>query len=190
MLGELRREIDAFERRQVAHALAEGASYAAIARDLGLSRQAVHRRYRELTTENLPLLLTPAAGRVLQCARDEAAALGADEVRGVHVLLGALRADIPAADALGVTLERARTHVEGMSPHGRLFLRAGDVNAAPRALLAAAADAARPRRSHRIEAEDLLLAALADPDGAAERTLRALGVDPDEVRAGLVERVP
>jgi ATP-dependent Clp protease ATP-binding subunit ClpA len=189
MLGELRREIDAFERRQVAHALAEGDSYAAIARDLGLSRQAVHRRYRDLTTENLPLLLTPDAGRVLQHAREQAAALGAGEVGGEHVLLGALRAGVPAADALGVTPDRVRMHVEGMAPHRRLFLRAGDVNPAPRALLAAAADAARARRSRRIEAEDLLLAALAEPAGTAGRTLRALGADPDAVRAELAGRV-
>jgi DNA invertase Pin-like site-specific DNA recombinase len=46
--GELRRELDAFERRQIAQALADGASFAAIARDLGVSRQAVHRRFRDL----------------------------------------------------------------------------------------------------------------------------------------------
>src|SRR3954454_15843638 len=42
----LRRELDDFEREQVARALADGASFAAVGRDLGLSRQAVHRRFR------------------------------------------------------------------------------------------------------------------------------------------------
>jgi hypothetical protein len=35
-LAGLRRELDAFERRQVARALADGASFAAIARYLGV----------------------------------------------------------------------------------------------------------------------------------------------------------
>jgi transposase-like protein len=192
LLRELRLQVDAFERRQVAQALADGASFAAIARDMGLSRQAVHRRFRDVATEDLPLLMTPDAGRVLQCAREEAAALRADDLRSEHVLIAALRVDVRATTVLrdaGVSLDRARMQVGGMSPHGRLFLRGPDVAAEPRALLAAAADAARARHSHSIEAEHLLLAALADPGGGARRTLRALGADPDEVGAALAGRV-
>ena len=44
----LRQALDEFEKAHVAHALSEGASYAAVGRDLGLSRQAIHRRFREL----------------------------------------------------------------------------------------------------------------------------------------------
>jgi transcriptional regulator with GAF, ATPase, and Fis domain len=47
-VSELRRELEAFERRQVAQALADGATFAAVARDLGLTRQAVHHRFRDL----------------------------------------------------------------------------------------------------------------------------------------------
>ncbi len=191
-LGELRQEIDAFERRQVARALADGAAYAAIARDLGLSRQAVHRRFRGLATEELPLRMTPEARRVLQDARDEATALRADQLGSEHVLIAALRADVPAAGVLreaGVSLDRARMQVDGMSPRGRLFPRGAEVSMEPRAVLAAAADAARARRSQSIDPEDLILAALADPDGGARRTLRAIGVDPDEIVAGLAARV-
>jgi DNA invertase Pin-like site-specific DNA recombinase len=50
-VGTLRRELEAFERAQVAQALADGASFASIARELGLSRQAVHRRFRHLTRD-------------------------------------------------------------------------------------------------------------------------------------------
>ena len=191
-LGELRQEIDAFERRQVARALADGAAYAAIARDLGLSRQAVHRRFRGLATEELPLLMTPEARRVLQHASDEAAALRADQLGSEHVLIAALRADVPAAGVLreaGVSLDRARMQVDGMSPRGRLFPRGAEVSMEPRAVLAAAADAARARRSQSIDPEDLILAALADPAGGARRTLLAIGVDPDEIVAGLAARV-
>jgi ATP-dependent Clp protease ATP-binding subunit ClpA len=188
-LSGLRRELEEFERRQVAHALADGMSYAAIARELGLSRQAVHRRFRSVAGEELPLLLAPGVRRVLQHAREEAAAVGAETLESQHVLLAVLRApdDPPAAAALhaaGVTLGRARTQVAGASSRGRLFGR-GPAAVDPRAWLAAPARAARERGAHRIEIEDLLAAALDDPAGGAARTLRALGADPAAIRGGL-----
>jgi ATP-dependent Clp protease ATP-binding subunit ClpA len=136
--------------------------------------------------------MTPDARRVLQHARDEAAALRADQLASEHVLIAALRTDVPAAGVLreaGVSLDRARMQVDGMSPRGRLFPRGGEVSMEPRAVLAAAADAARARRSQSIDPEDLIVAALADPAGGARRTLRAIGVDPDEIVAGLAARV-
>jgi ATP-dependent Clp protease ATP-binding subunit ClpA len=184
-LSELRREVDAFERRQVAQALAEGASYAAIARDLGLSRQAIHRRFRDLASDGPPLQTVPDVLRILQYARDEATALGAGEVRSEHILLALLRADdLPASAALqasGATLARARTHVEGTSPRGKLFRREPEA-ADLLAFLEAPARKARARGGRRIEVEDVLRGALADPSGGAARTLRALGVDPDVVQ--------
>src|SRR4051794_16993387 len=47
-LTALRHELDALEHQQVARALAEGRSFSAIARPLGITRQAAHRRYRHL----------------------------------------------------------------------------------------------------------------------------------------------
>ena len=49
-LTTLRSELDAFEREQVRRALESGYSYSAVARGLGISRQAAHRRYRGLRT--------------------------------------------------------------------------------------------------------------------------------------------
>jgi ClpA/ClpB-like protein len=184
-LRELRHELDAFERRQVAHALADGASFAAIARDLGLSRQAVHRRFRGVTADDAPLLMTPDVRRVLQYAREESVATGAGELGSEHILLAVLRAgDVPAAALLqgaGATLERARTQIEGAAPRGRLFRREEDTGD-PRAFLETPARELRARGGHRIEVEHLLLAALDDPGGGAARTLRALGVDPGAIR--------
>jgi len=191
-LRELRREIDAFERRQVAHALAEGASFAAIARDLGLSRQAVHRRFRGLADEELPLLMAAEVRRILQYAREEAAALRADELAGEHILLAVMRAaDLPAAAVLrtaGATLDRARTQVEGMSPRGRLFRRAVPA-AESHTLLAAPAREVRVRGGTRLEVEHMLLGILDDPAGGASRTLRAIGVDPGSIRDELRRRL-
>jgi AraC-like DNA-binding protein len=190
-VSELRRELDAFERQQVAHALADGASFASVARDLGLSRQAVHRRFRSVLGDVVPLRMAPEVRRVLQYAREEATAVDADELASEHVVLGVLRADdVPAAGVLqgaGVTLERARTHVEGTASRGGLFAREAD-RPDPRALLAAAATEARARGGHRIEVEHLLISALTDGAAGAARTLRALGVDPDAVRSVLIAR--
>ena len=53
-LAALRRELDAFERVQAWRALDGGSSYGAVARALGISRQAAHRRYRELAAATEP----------------------------------------------------------------------------------------------------------------------------------------
>jgi hypothetical protein len=187
-LGELRDELEAFERRQVARALAEGTSFAAIARDLGLSRQAVHRRFRSLASNPTPVLTAPDVRRVLQYAREAAAAYGDGGVGSEHIVLAVLRAgDLPAAELLreaGVSLDRARTHVEGSTPRARLFRREADPGEMV-VLLEGLARAARARGSGRIEVEDVLAGALEDPAGGAARTLRALGADPDELRERL-----
>jgi ATP-dependent Clp protease ATP-binding subunit ClpA len=192
-LGELREELDAFERRQVGRALAEGTSFAAIARDLGLSRQAVHRRFRTLATEVTPLQTAPDVRRVLQHAREEAAALGATGVGSEHIVLAVLRAgDLPAAELLreeGVSLDRARTHVEGSTPRAGLFRREPDPNGLI-TLLEGPARTARARGGGQIEVEDVLAGALDDPAGGAARTLRALGADPEEVRERLATSSP
>ena len=84
-LTALRRELDAFERVQAWRALDGGASYGAVARSLGISRQAAHRRYRELAAATEPppggepvrLRVAPEARAAVQLAAEEAAALGA-----------------------------------------------------------------------------------------------------------------
>jgi Clp amino terminal domain, pathogenicity island component len=184
----LRRELDAFERRQVARALAEGATFARIARDLGVSRQAAHRRFRDLAAAEVPLVTTPDVRRVLRYAREEAAALGAETPAGEHVVLATLRASDLAAAALlrdmGATLDRARTQAEASSPRAPLFRReAGRSDL--RELLSVPAREARERGAHRIEVEHLLLGMLRDEAGGAARMLRALGVDLDAVQSGL-----
>lgn len=46
-LQRLRRDLDVYERELAQRALESGASYGAVARALGISRQAAHRRYRD-----------------------------------------------------------------------------------------------------------------------------------------------
>src|SRR3954447_9080543 len=59
-LTRLRREVDEFERQQVARALTAGRSFKTIARALGVSRQAVHRRYYDLTRRRRVSGLAPS----------------------------------------------------------------------------------------------------------------------------------
>jgi hypothetical protein len=188
-VSELRRELETFERLQVARALGEGMNFAEIARDLGVSRQAAHRRFRDLASDEPPLLSTEQTRRVLRFAREEAAALGAAAPYSEHVLLAVLRAaDLPASAVLrnaGATLARARTHVEGTTSRAPLFQRAAPRANELRQLLAAPAREARRRGSRRIEVEHLLLGALESDTGGAARTLAALGVDPEAVRDAL-----
>ncbi|HET6547848.1 MAG TPA: hypothetical protein VFG79_05310, partial [Solirubrobacter sp.] len=80
-LSALRRELEAFERVQAWRALDSGSSYGAVARALGISRQAAHRRYRELAAATEPppggeppmkLRVAPEARAAVQLAGEEA----------------------------------------------------------------------------------------------------------------------
>ena len=178
-LRALRHELDEYERQQVARALTSGASFATIARELGVSRQAAHRRFRALApsaeeeASGRPVP-TPEVRLLLEYARAERSVSPSQAV-----LLAVLRMpDLHAAALLrdvGVTLEAARGET-GDPPQGEGELRA---------LVAGAAREAVRTDHRRIEVEHLLLAALRNPVGGATRTLRALGVAPDEVREGL-----
>ena len=50
-LTELRREVEALTSAHVGRALASGHSFAAVARALGITRQAAHRRFRHLAPD-------------------------------------------------------------------------------------------------------------------------------------------
>jgi len=99
-LNVLRQELEALERHQVARALQDGQTYTSIARALGISRQAAHRRYRGLAAG--PPTLSSDARDALVRAREEAARLGSRSIDGEHLLLaladvGALKIDVEAA---------------------------------------------------------------------------------------------
>ena len=211
-IAALRQALDALERAQVARALATGASFAAVGRELGISRQAVHRRYADLvpaeheappsavvaSADGPPpgegLSLTTEARLVLRLASAEARAAGDPAVGGEHVLLALLRpgAALPVLAAVGLTLAKARTQVQAAATGSRVFSREDD-RPDPHQLLAAAAHEARARGTRRVTPELLLRTALADGDSAAVRTLRALGADPDAViarLAGVPDRSP
>jgi ATP-dependent Clp protease ATP-binding subunit ClpA len=189
-LRELRDELVAFERARVAQALRTGSSFGSVAKALGISRQAAHRRYRELSPpqgKSLSLSLSSQVRQAIRLAREEAAAAGARGLSSGHLLLGVLRSGGGTSSALeagGVTADATRRCLrsdgDGDSP--------GDPAAtaeAAKAVLAEAAQIARARHASSIEADHLVLAALNGPDGGARRAVTALGVTPAAVRRRL-----
>lgn len=182
-LTELRAELDDFVRLQVGRGLADGRSFGELARALGISRQAAHRRYRELAPMRAPrrLVATDEARRVVRLAHEETRATGATAVGSLQLLLGILRTDGDAARALrseGVTLARIREC-------GRMADFRDDGSGSLRRILQRAGRVAFTDGDARLRPEQLLLAALADADGGAGRMLRALGTTPESIRARL-----
>jgi hypothetical protein len=188
-LTELRREIDAVARMQVGRALATGRSFGDVARALGISRQAAHRRYRKLAPAHprraaRRLVVTEAARRIVRLARAETHAAGATAAGSHELLLAVLGTDSDAARALrseGVTLEKARACTRRADCAGG----DGDDPGCLRRVLQRAGRVALARGDGQLSPTQLLLAAIADPDPGAHRTLTALGAAPDAIRARL-----
>jgi hypothetical protein len=188
-LTELRDELDQAVRDHVRRGLASGCSFSDLARALGISRQAAHRRFRDLApprpiTPRRRLEATGPARVAVRLARAETIASGAAAIGSHHVLLGILRTDSDAARALrsqGITLERARACGHGTDRQSR---SGGDPDCVRR-ILRTAGRTALARGDGRLGSEELLLAAVEDPDGGAGGILTALGAAPASIRARL-----
>jgi transposase-like protein len=198
-LSALRRELDAFERVQAWRALDAGSSYGSVARALGISRQAAHRRYRALADATEPpadageparLRVAPEARAAVQLAAEEANALGAARMGSEHLLLGILRAGDPIVSAAlragGITIENARMAAQPtLAGEESVEERSSQVTTYARKVFTDALRAAAAEPSHVIGITDLLKSALSDPNGGACRTLEALSVDVGALRASL-----
>jgi hypothetical protein len=198
-VAALRKELDAFERVQAWRALDAGSSYGAVARALGISRQAAHRRYRDLAAATDPppgareparLRVAPEARAAVQLASEEAAALGVSRMGSEHLLLGILRAGDPVAAAAlrqcGVTLENARLAAQPtLAGEEPLEDQTSKVTLYARRVFTEALREAAASPAHVIGVADLLRSALSDETGGACRTLEALGVSASSVRAAL-----
>jgi ATP-dependent Clp protease ATP-binding subunit ClpA len=194
-LTRLRLELHEFERQQVARALTGGRSFGDVARAMGISRQAAHRRFRDLARqrpqERRRLPPTPEVRLVFEYARAEATALGDSVLTPTHVLLGIMRNGDPrAASALtanGISIEDVRHQARALGgrqpgrPHDPRS--PGDVDV--RAVLAEAVRCARRDGSEHVEVEHLLRSALSNGDTPAVRVLRRLDVPTERVLARL-----
>jgi hypothetical protein len=188
ILTELQRELDAFVRVQVRRGLAAGRAFGEIARALGISRQAAHRRYRELAPLRPAgphrLVATEQTRQIVRAARAETLATGARGAGSREVLLGILRTDCCAARALrseGVTLTKARACAPPADSAGDGHRGVGSLQR----ILRRAGRAAMARGDWEVSPDALLLAAIADADGGARRTVTALGANPLAIRTRL-----
>ena len=198
-LTALRQELDATEPELVLRALQDGASWSQVARALGITKQAAHRKYRYLFEHsiNVPasakLLVTGEARRTIRYAREEAKRLRQPGVGTEHILLGILRcersAGARALNALGVTLERARaclhTTLPGLTPE-QLESAGGDgISQQARRILERSIREAAQRGDDHIGVEHLLLALLVDSRNGAVQTLEDLKTTPARVKRQL-----
>jgi transposase-like protein len=151
----LRAELDHYERERVRVALESGVTFAAIARGLGITRQAAHRRYRHLTAEPPRLVATPEALAVLQRARHVAARAGSPTVEAEHIA-HALSARVPVAQggtpprALGPVLFDALARIGspiGVEELRRVALERGALPCVDRVVLDAEPQRASAARS-------------------------------------------
>jgi Clp amino terminal domain, pathogenicity island component len=198
----LRAELESAIRIEVSRALEAGSSFGDLARVLGISRQAAHRRFRDLSPRapvpgKQRLVVTEPAARVLRLARDEAVRSDAAALASEHVLIAVLRSGGREARRLGehgVTVAAARA-AAAEAPSERPPDPQGPT-AGVRRVLQNAKLIATARGERKVAVSALLLAALDDSDNGAPRVLTALGVSVAQIRAQLspgsrtVRRIP
>jgi Clp amino terminal domain, pathogenicity island component len=199
-LTALRRELDETEPGLVQRALQAGASWSRIARALGITKQAAHRKYRYVFDQAFDpsaggskALVTNEARQTMQFAREEAKRLGQPAVGTEHVLLGILNCRqshvVRTLNALGVTLETARrslqTTLPGLPANRPEGAPADGVTPQARRILEGSLREALKRGESHIGVEHLLLALLSDSRSGAVQTLEALRATPSGIRQRL-----
>jgi hypothetical protein len=192
-LVELRGELEAATREEVSRALRAGYSFGDLARILGISRQAAHRRYRRLAPHPASamdgrLSATPDALQVLRLARDEAVRRDALALGSEHVLIAVLRHGDDTARLLhrhGVGLAAARAFVGSSAFQSDRPPDPSGLGNGVRRLLFEAMRVSSSRGEQRVSVPALLLAALADPDGGARAAVVGLGASLSSLRRQL-----
>lgn len=209
-IATLRRELDALERHHVATAFVQGWSWSEVAKTLGVSKQAAHKKHAEavraLTADDATyvggetVVVTGQARAAVGFGREEARAAGSEVVGAEHLLLGVLRAASgPIATALrtsGVSLNAARRRLQATPAEVEAEIATGAADTAAaagrtgvtpfaRACLERSLREAVRRGDRHLGVEHLLLALLGEPDGGAAQTLEELGVSPTQLRREL-----
>jgi hypothetical protein len=203
-LCTLRRELTMAEPELVGRALANGASWSQVARALGISKQAAHRKYRHLKIDFEELAgagalpLSGDARRSLGLARQEATGLGHPVIGTEHLLLGVLRCResrvVQLLEELGVNYDAARACTQPTMPgaslqaSGSALRQERGVSQHARRILEGAVREARRRHERAVGVEHLLAALLADSRTGAVQTLEAMRIPPAHVRRELERR--
>ncbi len=205
-VAELRREVDVLEVEQVRQALATGWSWQRIAKALGVSKQAAHRKHAprfpraagSSEEQRQRLVITGQARRAVEHAREEAQGLGHPAVEPQHLLLGLIRQQSAASVALRrvrVALDAARREVRELyavdAPTDPELPRRGRVPVSPdaRACFEQSLREAVGRGDAHLGPEHLLLALLGDREGGAMPVLARLGVPTGRLSSALERAV-
>ncbi len=200
-LSALRSELDLLEPELVVRALGAGASWSQVARALGVTKQAAHKKHRQATLNAAAgatpkILVTSEARRTIALAREEARRLG-QPVGTEHILLGILRCSeshaVRALNSLGVTLEAARDCLQstlvsvpvGPGSSARPSGPNAGITAHARRILEGSLREAVKRGEGYIGVEHLLLALLTDSRNGATQTLEMLRTTPAQIRRQL-----
>lgn len=206
-VAALRERLSALEAVHVRNARDVGLSWGRIARALGISRQALHKKHAKRLrprvialprTDGPTMIVTGAARRAVRHAREEALALGHYPVGTGHLLLGLLwpgtSAPARALRSLGLAPETTRDEVDrlvtGTPGPSEDSARADSPEllpvsrAARRALEQSLHEAVR-RGDRHLGVEHLLLALLRDETGVAVKALTALGSGAAELEQAL-----
>jgi plasmid stability protein len=143
-------------------------------------------RRRRFTREGLFVRFTEQARAAVVAAADEARTLGHEHVGSEHLVLGLLRTDGAAANALsalGLDLERARQAVEERLGRGETAT-IGPIRFAPEAKqgLELARRESRALGCQYVGTEHLLLGIVAQPESAGAELVRAAEDDAEKVR--------
>lgn len=199
-VAALRREIEEIEAAHVSRAVRSGWSWSRIGDALGVTKQAVHRKYsrRPLVApepqEAHELIVSSGARLAVYMARSEAAGRGDGVVRTFHLLLGLLQQGeglhCEALADVGVTLQAARLQADLFFPSDLADVTPSRLplsQQAREALEQAMREVVR-RGDRCLETQHLLLALLREPESSAVRLLSGLGVPGREVE-GAVDRV-
>ena len=195
-IRRLRHELEDLEEAQVANALSRGWSWARIGRALGVTRQAVHRKYSHSSPAPLAWsgpVLTGNLKVAIVVARTEAAARGDALVGTEHLLVGLLQqGEGTAATALreaGASLRTLRAALDVLAPTDLCHVTPSQITMTTRAATAleqAAITAVRDQ-SERITDVHLLRTLLEHSSSGAVFVLGATGVSRASVLAALEE---
>jgi hypothetical protein len=204
-ITELRTRLDELEAWHVENAVRAGVSWSQIGSALAMTKQAAHKKHAKrlrgtartaFATEarERGLVVTAEARRAVQHAAREARSLGHGELDTDHLLLGLLAEEHAASRALGAAgAERdrlraavdgpeARKPLPGAGENGRLPISARARHALEQSLRESV-----QRGDPHLGVEHLLLALVADQQGAAMRALKGIGAKPPVVRKELTE---
>jgi ATP-dependent Clp protease ATP-binding subunit ClpA len=202
-VGEIEEVSDALLGHFVESCRASGYSWSQISSALGVSKQAVHKRFAGVT----PTFerFTPRARMVLRDARDQARALGRSAVGTEHLLLALFEpAEALAAQVLrdaGLRRDAVVARLQADPTAGTVPSReggsvaggagSGEIGYSPRAraVLRNAVDEALKLGHNYIGTEHLLLGLFDDPDALAAQILASLGATYEDTQQRLAEKL-